>query len=270
VPDTGNISEFYSRESAITALERILNRIYGEVYTEILPRHCLHDGKELPIREGSAFVIMDAMSLREASLFSRTLREEGFKVELGYSFSATPSETIFYKEKIDYTDLMRKFPNGEVVDRRKINLKGNEKIVWSRFPDAYVESIKAGKTKLSSIERMYQDSQQILLEVIKKLDADQIVVGSDHGYVRFEPGYSFLTSDQAKRSLRNNFVGSRYLSMEEKDLDALVEKELAVAFNGFYMVRGRYVWPMGGKYKVFVHGGISLMECLTPRLCITR
>lgn len=270
VPDTRNISEFYARESVVTALERLLNKIYGEIYTQILPKHCFEDGKILPIEDDSAFVLMDAMSLREATLLSRKLKEEGFDVEIDYSFSATPSGTVFYKEKINYENLQKQLPTAEVVDRKKINLKGNEKIVWSRFPDAYIETIIAGRTKLSSVERMYKDTQQILLKVIEQLDADEIVVGSDHGYVRFEPGYSFITSDEAKRLLRNNFVGTRYLSMEEENLNELVERELAVAFNGFYMVRGRYIWPMGGKYKVFVHGGISLMECLTPRLNIKR
>ncbi|RLM76622.1 alkaline phosphatase, partial [Halorubrum sp. Atlit-8R] len=32
---------------------------------------------------------------------------------------------------------------------------------------------------------------------------------------------------------------------------------------------GRYTWPARGKYSTFQHGGLSLLECITPRIEVT-
>jgi len=269
-PPADDPSEHYEhdREWASVELERTLVDIYWEFYANELPWRCVNDAA-IEIPDEGTFLVMDAMSVREASLFAAALEQEGFEVDVSYSYSTVPSETTPYKERVGYSNLDREYPSGTVRDLDP-SLSGDERLVWSRYPDALLENIQEGKTELSSVEEAYENSLDVFLSILDQLDADRIVVGSDHGYVREESGYSFAISDSEKNRLRDTFDGHRFAGVDEADGDDLVEDRMAVEADGYYMPVGRYTWPVRGKYSIYQHGGMSLMECLTPRLEVRR
>jgi hypothetical protein len=269
-PPDDDVSAHYdnTREWASVELERTLVDIYWEFYSEELPWKCVNEAS-IEIPDDGAFLVMDAMSVREASLFAAALEAEGFEVDVSYSYSTVPSETTPYKDRVGYADLKREYDSATIRDLDP-SLSGNERLVWSRYPDALLENIQEGKTELSSVEETYDDSLAVLLSILDQLDADRVVVGSDHGYVREKSGYSFAISDDEKNRLRNAFDGQRFASLGETNADDLVEDRMAVESDGYYMTVGRYTWPVRGKYNVYRHGGMSLMECLTPRLEVQR
>lgn len=256
------------REWASVELERTLVDIYWEFYAKELPWRCVNDAA-IDVPDEGAFLVMDAMSVREASLFAAALEDEGFDVDVSYSYSTVPSETTPYKDRVGYSDLEREYPSGTVRDLDP-SISGDERLVWSRYPDALLENIQEGKTELSSVEEAYENSLDVFFSVLNQLDADRIVVGSDHGYAREESGYSFAISESEKNRLRDTFNGQRFVEVDEADGDSLVKDRMAVEADGYYMPVGRYTWPVRGKYSVYQHGGMSLMECLTPRLEVQR
>jgi len=73
------------------------------------------------------------------------------------------------------------------VQSQEPSLDGDERIIWSRYPDALLENIQEGRTKLSSIEEMYEKSETALRNIIDQLDTDSLVITSDHGYARLTP-----------------------------------------------------------------------------------
>ena len=269
-PPGDDPSEHYGhdREWASVELERALVDIYWEFYAEELPWRCVNEAS-IDVPEDGAFLVMDAMTVRETSLFADALESEGFNVDVSYSYATVPSETTPYKDRVGYSDLGREYPSATVSDLDP-SLSGDERLVWSRYPDALLENIQEGKTELSSVEDAFEDSLNVFLSILDQLDADRIVVGSDHGYVREESGYSFAISESEKNRLRETFGGQRFVGVDEADGDGLVEDKLAVEADGYYMPVGRYTWPVRGKYSVYQHGGMSLMECLTPRLEVQR
>jgi hypothetical protein len=263
-------AEHYShdREMASVELERQLVNIYWEFYSRDLPRRCANEAS-IDVPEDGAFLILDAMSVREASLFASALESGGFDVNISYSYATVPSETTPYKKRVGYSDLEKEYRSGTVRDLDP-SLSGDERLVWSRYPDALLENIQEGKTELSSVEEAYEDSLNVLRSILNQLDADRVVIGSDHGYVREESGYSFPINDSEKTRLRGVFDGQRFARVDEADGDSLVADRMAVEADGYYMPVGRYTWPVRGKYSIYQHGGLSLMECLTPRLEVRR
>lgn len=246
--------------------EQLLLDIYEEFYSDVLPNHCVNDAS-LSIPEDGTFVVMDAMSVREASLFVDFLTSEGYEPSVDYSFSTVPSETTPYRDRVGYSEIKREYKTAAVKSDSP-SLDGDEDLVWCRFPDALLENIQEGKTKLSSIEEMYEKTERTFAKIIEQLDANQIVVGSDHGYVRLDAGNTFPVTDPQKTRLQETFSG-RFVSVAKANADDLVDEGLIVESDGYYMPIGRYTWPARGKYSTFTHGGLSLPECITPRITFT-
>jgi hypothetical protein len=262
-PASESVSDHYGRESQMVQYEELLLDVYAEFYEDVLPDRCVNDAS-LDVPDDGAFVVMDAMSVREAGLFVDFLRDEGYDPSIDYSFSTVPSETTPYRERVGYSDIKKEYKTGTVKSDEP-SLDGDEDLVWCRFPDALLENIQEGKTKLSSIEEMYEKTETALRAVLDQLDTDRVVIGSDHGYARLDSGHTFQISDGQKSALQETFSG-RFESVGDVNASHLVDEGLVVEADGYYMPIGRYTWPARGKYSTFQHGGLSLLECITPRI----
>ncbi len=262
-PAGEDISDHYGREDDAVNYERLLLDVYREFFEEVLPDKCVNEAS-LDIPDGGTFVVMDAMSVREAAMFVDMLEERGHEPETGYSFSSVPSETKFYRDRVGYSEIKKDHKTASVKSQEP-SLDGDEEIIWCRYPDALLENIQEGKTKLSSIEEMYEKTEAALRAILDQLDTDRVVIGSDHGYARLDAGHTFQISDGQKSALQEIFSG-RFESVGDVNADHLVEEGLVVEADGYYMPIGRYTWPARGKYSTFQHGGLSLHESITPRI----
>jgi len=264
-PPGDDINSHYRREPQMVEYERLLLDVYSEFYTDILTDKCVNEAS-LNVPEDGTLVMMDSMSVREASLFVEFLQAEDSDLSVSYSYSTIPSETMPFRDRVGYSDLKKEYKTASVKSQEP-SLDGDERIVWCRFPDALLENIQEGKTKLSSIEEMYEKSETALRNIIAQLDTDTLVITSDHGYARLDSGHTFQISDRQKNRLQDTFSG-RFESVGEVNADDLVEEGLVVEADGYYMPLGRYTWPAGGKYSNFQHGGLSVSECITPRITV--
>jgi hypothetical protein len=265
-PSGGNISDHYGREDDAVSYERLLLDVYREFFDEVLPDKCVTEAS-IDVPDGGTFVLMDAMSIREAAMFVDMLEERGQDPETSYSFSSVPSETKFYRDRVDYSDLKGEH-NTASVKSQDPSLDGDEELVWCRYPDALLENIQEGKTKLSSIEEMYEKTETALRAILDQLDTHRVLIGSDHGYARLDAGHTFQISDAQKSALQETFSG-RFESVGDVNASHLVDEGLVVEADGYYMPIGKYTWPARGKYSTFQHGGCSLLECITPRIEVT-
>lgn len=264
--DSDSVADHYTHETQASNFERLLLDVYGEFYDTLADR-CVNN-ISLPIPENGTFVVMDAMSVREAPLFVDVLDSMGYDVDVGYSYSAIPSETKFYRDRIDYRGIKREHKTVDVKSRDP-TLDGDEDLVWCRFPDALLETIQEGKTELSTIDEAYEKTEDAFRAIVDQLEADRIVFGSDHGYVRLDAGHAFPVSEKWKNRLQEVFTGGRFVSVAEGDANDLVKRGIVAEADGWYLPIGRHTWPARGKYSTFQHGGLSLHECLTPRINAT-
>jgi hypothetical protein len=264
-PPRDDIGSHYSREPQMVEYERLLLDVYSEFYTDILTDKCVNEAS-MNVPEDGTLIMMDSMSVREASLFVQFLQSGDRDLSVGYSYSTIPSETMPFRERVGYSDLKKEYKTASVKSQEP-SLDGDERIVWCRFPDALLENIQEGKTKLYSIEEMYEKSETALRNIIAQLDTDTLVITSDHGYARLDSSHTFQISDRQKNRLQDTFSG-RFESVGEVNADDLVEEGIVVEADGYYMPLGRYTWPAGGKYSNFQHGGLSVSECITPRITV--
>lgn len=264
-PPGDDIGSHYSREPQMVEYERLLLDVYSEFYTDILTDKCVNEAS-MNVPEDGTLIMMDSMSVREASLFVQFLQSGDRDLSVGYSYSTIPSETMPFRERVGYSDLKKEYKTASVKSQEP-SLDGDERIVWCRFPDALLENIQEGKTKLYSIEEMYEKSETALRNIIAQLDTDTLVITSDHGYARLDSSHTFQISDRQKNRLQDTFSG-RFESVGEVNADDLVEEGIVVEADGYYMPLGRYTWPAGGKYSNFQHGGLSVSECITPRITV--
>lgn len=267
----GDLKDYYYRgEEEAFLFEDFLLKTYDEFFTKELPRACLNVPSPFQNAiDEPHFIIMDGMSLREGVLIFKALQKEGFAPKVNYSFSSIPSDTQNFREKIK-SDLAGSGKFVEINNPNKIRISGQEKYIWSYFPDVMLDKIQVGRTVISDLENMYNTSEKIVFELLKKINSKKIIILSDHGYIRSEPGFSFSVPGGIKKKLKEAFSSSRFIPMARADLTKLIADGYITDFLGYYLVKSRYVWPVSGKYNIYLHGGVSLMECLVPAIEVEK
>ena len=261
------IGDFYYRgEEEARAFEEFILKSFDGFF-HVLAKACVDEQSIMQRKSSEAsFVVMDGMSLREGVLIYDMLKRGGYEARISHGFSAVPSDTFAFREKLGVS--LSSFR--EVRGHKNIRLSGDEKYVWSYFPDIMLDRIRVGRAVISSLEEMYDISAKIVKVLLSKLEADRIFILSDHGYIRSEAGFVFSVSGKAKGKLQDVFGGKRFVPMDDIDLSALVKDGYVAEFAGYYLAKSRYVWPVKGRYSIYLHGGLSLMECLTPVIEIVK
>jgi hypothetical protein len=262
-----DVSDHYGREQASVDLEWTLYQVYRELYTELLPDRCVTE-PSLEVPDDGALLVMDAMSVREAGLFVSALDEAGYGTTVDYDYATVPSETMPFRDRVGYNELKKEW-DATHISSQNPNITGDERLIWSPYPDTLAESIQEGKTELSSVEEMYEKTEEVLLSLVSQLDADKVVLRSDHGYTRLQSGFGFPISDHHKNLLQDCFSGGRHVSVAETEASELVDAGLVAEADGYYVPVGRFTWPARGKYSTYQHGGLGLTEVLTPKIEVT-
>jgi len=256
---------YYKGDEKVRDFEELILKSYWELY-DLLTKACLREKDVFQLYPDAAIVIMDGMSIRESALLYSLLKDKGYHVKHELNFSAVPSDTELFREKIKKS--MDNF--SQINNPENIRLTGNEKYVWSYFPDIMLNKIKIGHAVISSLEEMYKVVEKIVLEVLAKMKAKKIVITSDHGYIRTEAGFVFSVPDKAKRKFQQVFGSKRYVKMGDTDVEYLIKEGYVMEFNGYYLAKSLYSWPVRGRYSIYIHGGLSLMECFTPVLVVEK
>ncbi len=250
---------YYKGEEEIKDFEEFILNSYWEFY-DLLAEACLKEKNVFQLYPNTAIVVMDGMSIRESVLLYKVLKDEGYNVKHKLNFSAVPSDTEFFREKIAKPiSYFSKINNPE-----NIRLTGNEKLIWSYFPDVMLDKIKTGHTVISSLEEMYKIVEKIVFGILESIKFEKLVITSDHGYIRTEAGFVFSVSDKTRRKFQQIFGSKRYIKIDNADVEDLKNKGYIKEFNGHYLTKSRYLWPISGKYSIYIHGGLSLMECFVP------
>ncbi len=265
--EEGNAIEdyYYKGEEEMRDLEEFILKSYWEIY-DILARACLVEKDVFRLYPEATIVVMDGMSIRESALLYNLLKTK-YSVRHEVAFSAIPSDTEFFRKKIKKS--LNDF--SQINNSKNIRLVGNKKYIWSYFPDVMLDKIKTGHTVISSLEEMYKVVENVVLAVLENVNAERIVITSDHGYLRTEAGFTFsVLKNKAKEKLQQVFGGKRYKRIGAISVESLINEGYIMEFNGWYLAKSRYLWPVSGKFSIYIHGGLSLMECLIPVLEIKR
>jgi len=253
-----NIEEYFDREEEAKRFEKELNTIFFEIY-----RYLYENIHKASTKYNLPLIIVDGLSIREGNLLVRDLRSEGYKVtKYSYTFSALPSTTQSFRNIFNtkYVEIR----SGKIPYEINFNVP-----IWISYPDQILHH--AGE--IIPPHEAYEKTKNLILEVLSKVESDEVTIISDHGYIMLN--YVWPVAEKDRRFLRSVFGARRFIKNEEvekgkiKKLMRIPEDKNYVFIDENYCyIKGRYFWPVGGYMSNIIHGGLSLMECIVPLIKI--
>lgn len=278
-------------ESKVNELEEIISSAAYRLYDEFLGE-VPHDRDVSEIIEGEepfAIVIFDGLSLREIPALLNLAQTSGFVVqETGASYSALPTETTdFIEHRLKFGSISpSQLPKRKGLREKGITtyyydnpnqqhlLDHNSRglLLWSAFPDnTYSDS---GARFPQHFEQISQLLETAWLNTVQQIPRGRkILVTSDHGYVYLGSGLSFPRSNTELRPLSEYLGGERYRRLSDEGKQPPDHPDLVV-FPGrkVAVLRGRIQTHPPGKAasRLYKHGGLSVMEILTPWILLVR
>ncbi len=276
-----------SGEAAVFQLEELIFSAAWSLYDEMVAQslalertaHFFNDNTR------TAVVVFDGASIRELPFFEKYADETGFTIiTSGYGWAALPSDTEFF---IEQRLLGKRMAPSQLPRRqewrekqvaafyydapiRQFTLTGSQQhlLLWSSFPDGTYRDLSAKFSgHFSEMLRLYDT---VWRNIVMQIPAHyQIIITSDHGYIFFGPGLDSHFQSDALRLLnqdRYRFLqDNETLTTDDPGLQIVPEKRLTLLRG---RLKNRPQGPAGN--KVYRHGGLSLMEMLTPYLVIQR
>jgi hypothetical protein len=233
----------------------------------------------------SAVVIFDGCSLREMPRLLELAGVSGRKViECGCSRGAVPSETEYFisdrlglglpavspsqlsvRSELKQRNV-RFYYYGQTSDYYTIQDGEESLFLWSRFPDQrYTDSTATNETMFDGI---WDGLEQAWKRMVQAVPPERtVLVTSDHGYIFLGPGLS----DPALKGADRFLEGRRYRFFSSTE-------SLPRAGNGLWVDKDRRLGVLAGRghnrfqgpgaQSVYRHGGLTLMEMLTPRVVL--
>lgn len=232
-----------------------------------------------------AVLILDGLSLRELPWLLQAAKERGFAVdEVGANASELPGETNEFARALGFGSRSQLQNNGggfahklqpahtECVDlpwkdcERLINSTPNW-VFWHHWPDSKVHD---GAGAGQGLEILTRDAAQQLSSddfwafVERLATGRRLVITSDHGYAA--SGHFPDADGEVGQFLKKTFSSGRSAS-GAGDTGPFVPP-VALQINGPHgahlMALGRWKWRSQGGYPTLTHGGLSLLEVLSP------
>lgn len=281
---SGNPIDFLRMgEDMVNRFEMLISsaadRIYGELLSGPGSSKALINALSDP---KTAVVVFDGLSLREIPMVLRLAEKSGFQVTLvDTSLSAIPSETMDFIE--------RELPCGriapsQIVNRKELKEKGivsiytsditqtisgdcetSSLLIWTSFPDStYNDSGAKFENHFENIHALFETACMNIVQPIK--GKQKVIITSDHGYIFFGTGMDFPRTASELKDLNTFFGNDRNVSLEADSKIPKSSDIYEVPSRKVAMVKGRVRTRSTGEAasRLYRHGGLSLMEMITP------
>ena len=268
-------------EKLICSIEEILSAAADRTYTELIRRiqpdrailNCLSD-------KNTAVIIFDGLSLRELPLIHSLATKSGYTIKVtGYSLASLPSET---NEFINDNLGVGRIGPSQLHSRKELKEKGIKVVyaesstaapqldynapllVWSAFPDnTYFDSDARFAEHFENMHALFETAWINLVQAVR--NKKRLIITSDHGYVFFGTGLDTQRSNREQKILNDFFGNDR-----NKDITGVTVPDHTDIFvdssKNVAVLKGRVKTHSSGTagQKLYKHGGLSLMEMLTP------
>jgi hypothetical protein len=238
-----------------------------------------------------AVLILDGLSLRELPWLLQGAKEHGFKVhEVTANASELPGETNEFAQALGFGSRSQLQNNGgglahklqpvrtECVDmpwRDCENLIDSAPnwIFWHHWPDSKVHDGSGAGQGLDILTRdaaEHLSSDDFWTFVERLATGRRLVITSDHGYAA--TGYFPDADGEVGQFLKKTFASGR--SKAGTDDAGPFVPPVALRINsphGAHLLAvGRWKWKSQGGYPTLTHGGLSLLEVLSPFVELTK
>lgn len=234
----------------------------------------------IPSGAGAAVLILDGLSLRELPLLRRGAAAHGFAVANSEATGAElPGDTNAFAQALGATarsTLANNHPPGgfrlvgattEVADLPWADCAAlvNAELrwlFWHEWPDTRFHSGSSFQALAKNTDETFADGT--FWAFLRRLATGRrLLITSDHGYAHV--GGFQDTNGEQKAWLRSVFAGGR--TAADGDTGGW-SPPLALAVNGrqarVRLPLGRRKWPVPGGNASLSHGGLTLLEALSP------
>jgi hypothetical protein len=277
-----------SGEKLVHEREVLFSATASSIFQELVahPPESRSVGSFLSQFSDRAAVVFDGCSLRELPRLLELAKQSRRPViEAGVSRAAVPSETDYFVSDCLGLGLPRLGPS-QLTSRRELRTKnvayyyfrnqntthhmsqeGGSLLLWSCFPDRMFMDSSATNSALfdsiwDSLEFVWQQTVQAVPPT------STVLVTSDHGYIFLGAGLSDRRLDGCDSALE----GKRFREFSK-------EETLPEPGSGLWVDHDRRIAVLAGRchnrpkgtsatQSLYRHGGLTLMEVLTPWLIL--
>lgn len=238
-----------------------------------------------------AVLILDGLSLRELPWLLQGAKERGFTThEVAAYASELPSETDKFARALGFASRSKLQNNGgglahkllaartETVDlpwkdcEALINSAPNQ-IFWHHWPDAKLHDGSGAGQGLEPLtkdvaEQLSSDDFWAFVE--RLATGRRLVITSDHGYAA--AGHFPDADGEVGQFLKQTFGSSRSKTGtgDTGPFVPPVALQINSPHGAHLLALGRRKWRSQGGYPTLTHGGLSLLEVLSPFVELTK
>ncbi len=240
-----------------------------------------------------AVLVLDALSLRELPWLLQGAKERGFTLQgVTATASELPGETNEFARALGLASRSQLQANGgglahklqpaqtETIDLPWKDCEGlvgsasgaKNWVFWHHWPDAKLHDYGAGQ----GLELLTKDAAQQLSSddfwafVERLATGRRLVITSDHGYAA--TGYFPDADGEVAAHLKQTFSSGR--SKTGNGNAGPFVPPVALQIDGQHgahlLAMGRRKWRSQGGYPTLTHGGLSLLEVLSPFVEISK
>lgn len=242
-----------------------------------------------------AVLILDGLSLRELPWLLQGAKERGFTLhEVSANASELPGETNQFAQALGFASRSQLQNNGgglahklqpahtESIDMPWKDCEGlinstPNWVFWHHWPDSKLHDGSGAGQGLDTLTRNTADqlsSDEFWAFVERLATGRRLVITSDHGYAA--SGYFPDAEGEVGQYLKSTFASGRSTKaagLSQQDCGPFVPP-VALQINsphGDYLLAvGRWKWKSQGGYPTLTHGGLSLLEVLSPFVEISK
>jgi len=240
-----------------------------------------------------AVLVLDALSLRELPWLLQGAKEHGFTLHgVTVTASELPGETNEFARALGVTSRSQLQANGgglahklqpaqtETIDLPWKDCEGlvgsasgaKNWVFWHHWPDAKLHDYGAGQ----GLELLTKDAAQQLSSddfwafVERLATGRRLVITSDHGYAA--TGYFPDADGEVAAHLKQTFSSGRSKAGngDAGPFVPPVALQIDSPHGAHLLALGRRKWRSQGGYPTLTHGGLSLLEVLSPFVELTK
>lgn len=238
-----------------------------------------------------AVLILDGLSLRELPWLLQGAQERGFTLhEVSANASELPGETNEFARALGFSSRSQLQNNGGGLAHRlqpartecvglpwkdcEVLVDSARNIVfWHHWPDSKVHDGAGAGQGLEILARDAAEklgSDDFWAFVERLATGRRLVVTSDHGYAA--TGYFTDAAGDVAQFLKRTFASGRGIK-GGGDIGPFVPPvamQIDNTHGAHRLALGRWKWPSQGGYPTLTHGGLSLLEVLSPLVELTK
>ena len=238
-----------------------------------------------------AVLILDGLSLRELPWLLQGAKEHGFTLhEVTANAAELPGETNEFAQALGFGSRSQLQNNGgglahklQTAHTECVNMPWQDCaglvnsapnwVFWHHWPDSKIHDGSGAGQGLDTLTRDATEqlgSDDFWTFVARLATRRRLVITSDHGYAA--TGYFFDAEKKVSQFLKKTFASGRSKAGagETGPFVPPVALQINSPHGTHLLAVGRRKWKSQGGYPTLTHGGLSLLEVLSPFVELTK